>query len=206
VKRLLKRNANARDKILSVDQYNKLIANLPFHAKAIITTGYYTGMRRREILSLIWDNVDLKKRIISLDAEDTKDKERRKIPISDELYEILKDIPRAIHDNHVFLYEGKPLKGIRRSLKTACTNAGITYGRFEKDGLIFHDLRHTFNTNMRKAGVAESVIMEITGHSTREMFDRYNTIDNEDTQKAISQLSTHLQSVDQTVDQVEKRG
>jgi len=134
----------------------------------------------------------------------TKDKESRIIPISDELYEILKDIPRAIHDNHVFLYQGKPLKGIRRSLKTACTKAGITYGRFEKEGFIFHDFRHTFNTNMRKAGVAESVIMEITGHSTREMFDRYNTVDNEDTRKAISQLSTHLQSVDQNVDQTEK--
>ena len=37
-----------------------------------------------------------------------------------------------------------------------------------------------FNTYMRKAGVAESVIMQITGHSTREMFDRYNRIDEED--------------------------
>lgn len=41
---------------------------------------------------------------------------------------------------------------------------------------------------MRKAGVPESVIMEITGHSTRSMFDRYNTIDQEDTQKAVSQM------------------
>jgi len=204
VGRLLKRNANARDKILSIDEYNKLMASLPFHTKAIIAASFYTGMRRREILSLTWDKVDLKKRIISLEVEDTKDNERRKIPISDELFEILKDIPRAIHDNHVFLYQGKPLKGIRRSLKTACTNAGIPYGRFERDGFIFHDFRHTFNTNMRKAGVAESVIMEITGHSTREMFDRYNTIDNNDTRKAISLLSTHLQNVDQIVDQEEK--
>jgi hypothetical protein len=41
---------------------------------------------------------------------------------------------------------------------------------------------------MRKAGVTESVIMEITGHSTREMFDRYNTIDEEDARNAIGQL------------------
>jgi len=38
---------------------------------------------------------------------------------------------------------------------------------------------------MRKAGVPESVIMEFTGHSTREMFDRYNTVDLEDTRKAV---------------------
>ena len=41
-------------------------------------------------------------------------------------------------------------------------------------------MRHAFVTNMRKAGVSETVIMKITGHSTREMFDRYNKIDRED--------------------------
>ena len=70
-----------------------------------------------------------------------------------------------------------------------------------KGGFIFHDLRHTFNTNMRKAGVQESVIMEVTGHSTREMFDRYNSIDEDDTQKAVDQLTTFLNSVDHPVDQ-----
>ena len=33
---------------------------------------------------------------------------------------------------------------------------------------------------MRKAGVSETVIMKITGHSTREMFDRYNKVDSDD--------------------------
>ena len=54
---------------------------------------------------------------------------------------------------------------------------------------------------MRKAGIPESVIMAVTGHSTREMFERYNTVDVEDTRKAIDQLHGYLQSVDQTVDQ-----
>jgi integrase len=49
-------------------------------------------------------------------------------------------------------------------------------GRNVNGGLTFHDLRHTFVTDMRKAGVPEKLIMKITGHSTREMFDRYNTI------------------------------
>jgi len=62
----------------------------------------------------------------------------------------------------------------------ACSDAGIPYGRHEENGFVFHDARHTFNTNLRKAGVAESVIMEITGHSTREMFLRYDTVDQGD--------------------------
>jgi integrase len=65
--------------------------------------------------------------------------------------------------------------------------AGIPYGRGTKGGFVFHDTRHCFNTNMRKSGVPESVIMKITGHSTREMFLRYDTVDATDTRKAIDQ-------------------
>jgi len=148
--------------------------------------------------------VDLKNRIIQLEAGDTKDGEARKVPICDELYGILKGVPRAIHTRNVFLYKGKPIKNIKRTLIRACDKAGEKYGRFEKGGFIFHDLRHTFNTNMRKAGVSESVIMAITGHSTREMFDRYNTVDGKDTQNAIEKLQSFLSNVDQVVDQDQK--
>lgn len=117
----------------------------------------------------------------------------------------LSAIPRAIHDRHVFQYKGRPFTDMRAALRDACKKAKVTYGRFEKDGFIFHDLRHTFNTNMRKAGVAESVIMAITGHSTREMFDRYNVIDSDDTHRAVHQLGGVLESVHQTVHQVEVR-
>jgi integrase len=48
----------------------------------------------------------------------------------------------------------------------------------------FHDLRHTFNTNMRKAGVDRSVIMKITGHKTMSIFKWYNTVDGSDAVEA----------------------
>ncbi len=210
VRRLLKRNSNARDKIITPGQFQLLMANLPRHSRASLATAFYAGMRRGEVVSLTWDRVDLKKRVITLDADDTKDKEPRKVPICDELYRILDTIPKAIHTSRVFLYRGNPVKDLRTSLKTACRAAGIVYGRNVRDGFVFHDLRHTFNTYMRKAGVAESVIMSITGHSTREMFDRYNTIDEEDTRLAMSKFQGLVKSVDQNVDQVgfehEKRG
>jgi len=115
-------------------------------------------------------------------------------------------MPNRIHgageSDHVFQYQGDAIKGdIRDSLKEACKKAGIKYGRFVKGGFILHGLRHTFNTNMRKAGVQESVVMAITGHSTREMCDRYNTVDEEDTRKAVNDLELFFQSVDQNVDQ-----
>jgi integrase len=197
----LRRGSDVRDRILTGDEYQAIMANLPQHAKPVFATGYYAGMRRAEILGLTWDKVDLKGRVIRLEAADTKDKEKREIPMCRALYDALKDVPMAIHDNHVFQYRGKPITSIRRALMPACKKAGVVYGRFEKGGFIFHDLRHTFNTNMRKAGVAESVIMAITGHSTREMFDRYNRVDLDDTKQAVDQMGVFLASVDQSVDQ-----
>lgn len=60
---------------------------------------------------------------------------------------------------------------------------------------------------MRKAGVQESVIMEITGHSTREMFDRYSNIDEDDAYHAIGQLEGYFSNGDHFGDQgaVEKK-
>jgi integrase len=198
VKKKLKKGSDVRDRILSPTEFETLLKHAEGHTKGIIAMGYYTGMRKGEILSLTWDKVNLKSRLIGLEPEDTKDREARSIPICDELYKMLYAMPNRIQasgkDNHVFQYKGKPITyNFARSLKRACEAARIKYGRFVKRGFIFHDLRHTFNTNMRKAGVAESVIMKITGHSTREMFDRYNTVDEDDTRKAVKQLEGFLQ-------------
>ncbi len=202
VKKLLKRNANTRDRVLSKAEIDALISLLPPHTRAILFIAIHAGMRKNEILSLTWDKVDLKGRMIRLEASDTKDREPRKIPISDELHGLLNSIPKAIHDKHVILYNGKPVRDIRAALKTACKKAGIEYGRFKRGGFILHDARHTFNTNMRRAGVDRSVIMKLTGHTTPEMFERYNTVDESDIKQGINQMESFLtQSVDQSVDQ-----
>lgn len=60
VRKLLKRNANARDRILTPVQYESLLKHLPLHSRAIVSMAFYTGMRRGEILNLTWDRVDLK--------------------------------------------------------------------------------------------------------------------------------------------------
>ena len=60
------------------------------------------------------------------------------------------------------------------------------------ENLRFHDLRLTFNTNMRKAGVDQTVIMKLTGHKTLSMFNRYNTVDQEDAMGAMERLDLFL--------------
>ena len=204
VERLLKKkNSNARNRVISPEEYERLCKNAALHLKSILATGYYTGMREGEILSLTWDKVSLQDRIIRLKAEDTKDKESRIIPIGDDLYSILegqfRTVPKDPQETHVFLYKGKPIKDIRTALKEACKGAGIGYGRFKDGGFVFHDLRHTFVTNMRKAGMHDGVTMGITGHSTEEMRKRYDRIDLDDLRCGIKGLEGFLQSVNQNV-------
>ena len=198
-KNTLKRGSDVRDRILTQDEFDRLCRHAERHIRDILTMAYFTGMRRGEILNLTWNKVDLQARFINLDADDTKDKEKRSIPICNELYDTLKAIPRNLHDRHVFTFRGKPVKGVKKGLRGACERAGILYGRDVKGGFILHDCRHTFNTNMRKAGVAESVIMAITGHSTREMFDRYNVVDKKDRVDAVNLLEVFFENVTQNV-------
>jgi integrase len=56
----------------------------------------------------------------------------------------------------------------------------------------FHDLRHTFVTNMRRAGVDYFRIMAITGHKTMRVFKRYHTIDTRDLREAMKQMDTYM--------------
>lgn len=207
VKLMLKKNANARTRVLSPQEFDRILEKMPHYGKGPLFTAFKTGMREGEILDLLWSKIDLENLLIKLEAEDTKDREPRVIPIPGDLLEVLKRTPRALHDAHVFLWKGKKISGekFREWVKKACEEAGVPYGRFAKGGFIPHDLRHGFVTYMRKAGVDKSVIMELTGHSTDAMFHRYNEIDGDDRRKAMNRLEGFLRdehaNVDQTVDQ-----
>jgi integrase len=194
--KLLKKGANARKRTLTGKEFERLSANSLPHLRNLLTVGYWTGMRKGEIINLLWDRIDMKKWMIHLEAEDTKDDEPRDVPMSSAVYEVLKAIPRPIHVEHVFLYNSKPIgRHFTTALKTTCKDAGITWGRGVKGGFIFHDLRHTFVTDMRKAGVPTNVRTSITGHSVQGMDSRYDTVDAEDKHQAISALEGYRGNV-----------
>jgi integrase len=178
--KLLKEN-NERDRILSPEEYIRLLAQCPEHLKPIIKMAYHTGMRRGEILNLKWDRVDLKEGFIRLRPEDTKTTEGRSVPLNRELMEMFKAMPRGLPLTPVFTYKGNSMAEMKRSFTTACQRAGI-------EDFTFHDLRHTFNTNAYRAGVPIPTIMKITGHKSIAMFRGYTTISPEDLKEAIGKI------------------
>lgn len=169
---------NIRDRCLSADEERRIQKVSPPHLLAIITCALETAMRKMEILNLTWDRVDLKKGFIFLRGSDTKTCKSRKIPISPILNKCLSNLPRSSKTKHVFLYEGRPFHEFTTSWNNVRRKAKIEDFRF-------HDFRHTFVQRMRKRGVHDHVIMAITGHTTREMFKRYDTVDDDDLTGAV---------------------
>ncbi|MBM4284353.1 MAG: site-specific integrase [Deltaproteobacteria bacterium] len=167
--KLLKEN-NERDRVLSPEEYARLLAACPEHLRPIIKLAYHTAMRQGEILNLTWGQVDLKEGFIRLNPEHTKTNEGRLVPLNGEMVEMFKAMPRGLPALRVFPYKGKAFGStFQRAFETARKRAGI-------ENFTFHDLRHTAINNWRLQGHDFFRIMAASGHKTMNIFRRYNTV------------------------------
>src|SRR5262249_44866995 len=179
----------------------------------VVTFAYYTGWPKEEILSLRWSQVDLAAEEIRLEVGSDKNEEGRVIYLDGELLETLKtqwerrkvtQIPGQppILCPIVFHNNGKPIKDIRDVWHNACIAAGLGQmieverkGKKKQKykGKFFHDFRRTGCRDMIRAGIHERVAMQISGHKTRSVFDRYNIVSPNDLREAARKRSEHVQ-------------
>ena len=177
---------NTRNRVLSTEEYERLLDVSPPHLKTIIVTAYHTAMRKGEILNLRWNQIDFNNMLIWLDAEGTKTSESRPIPLNMALTKMLRSLIRNIGSDLVFCKpDGSPYRNIQDAFRKACKKAKI-------DDFVFHDLRHTAVTNMRRAGIDHLTVMKISGHKTMSVFKRYNTIDEDDLRAAATRMDTYM--------------
>ena len=183
-----------KERILNASEMVKLLDAANNHLKPIILLALNSGMRRGEILSLKWENVDLSKRYIHI--EDSKSGKSRDVPMNGLVVEALSAIPQ--NSGYVFPSPrtGGPIEDIKTAFKTACKKA-------EVKGLRFHDLRHTAATRMVETGTNLAAVSKILGHSSIQMTMRYAHPTPENMRLAVEKLGEFYEQTRQKVDTVE---
>jgi integrase len=145
-----------RRQILSVAEETSLLGVAKGHLRAMIVIALDAGMRRGEITSQRWEDIDFSQRIISVTHSKTPGGELREIPLTDRLCALL--VERRRPNGIVIEFAGQPVRIVKTAWRTALKNAKIRHMRF-------HDLRHTFATRLMEAGVLQEVRMALMGHS-----------------------------------------
>jgi integrase len=155
-----------RNRILSATEKNSLLVAVKPSGRRnvwlepVVKLALETAMRRGELLSLRWSNIDLKRRTALL--ETTKNGERRIVPLSSSAVDILNNLPRQI-SGEVF-----PI--------SACALAAMFDRAVLRAGLLdfrFHDLRHTAITELAKKLPNLLELSSVSGHKSLKMLQRY---------------------------------
>lgn len=186
-----------RVRFLTEEEFERLYNACPEWLKPVVLTARHTGMRKENILSLKWNQVDLFRRVINL--EQTKNNERLCIPINDTLMEVLKKLAKVRHigSQYVFLhpnaqkrnakgtFNGKRYYEVKTSFQKALMKAGIENFRF-------HDLRHCFASDLVQRGVDLYLVQRLLGHKGHAMTQRYAHLAPENLRNAVLKLDEKI--------------
>lgn len=140
-----------------------------------------TGLRQGESRTLLWADVDLKKKEVTVRAEMSKSGEPRMVPLSDRATAALEQWQKQTTDTgDIFPATTAPwVTGVWRTL---CNRAKVT-------GLRWHDLRHSFGSRCARAGVSIMTIRSLMGHATIVTTQRYLHSTADDARAAIKLMS-----------------
>ena len=167
--------------IMSLEE-RKVLRKAPGHLQNLIIAALDTGMRRGEILTQLWENVELEREVLFVTRSKTIGGQGREIPLTRRLFSLMRDQPSK--KGHVFTFEGRPVHYIQTSWKSTLRRARVRHFRF-------HDLRHAFNTRLMEAGVLQEVRMALMGHQNpQRVHSMYTHIELPPKREAIAKLES----------------
>lgn len=182
-----------RERVLSREEETRLLAAIEAepkreHLRGIVLIALDCGLRRGEILTLTWGDIDLARRTITVRAFNAKTARSRMVAMTLRVHEALTArfyaAPRS-QDERVF-----DIAGVKRSFTSACRAAGIVDFRL-------HDCRHTFITRAIRAGLPPVEVMRVSGHTTMSAFYRYANLDSDAVFRAAAALDAfHAQAAE----------
>ena len=191
------KEGNARAGFFEPEQFRRIRDQLKPHYRGVVSVAYITGWRTpSEILPLQWTRVDMHAGKVRLDPGTTKNGEARVFPFTAELRDILEQQARGaealkkagVITPYVFFQTAGKKAGRRvteHGFAKAWQQARIRAGCPDR---IPHDFRRTAVRNLVRARVPERVAMQLTGHKTRAVFERYNIVSPGDLRDAAQRL------------------
>jgi integrase len=171
-------------------QYDALAANCSdLFMRTMLARAYSFGFRKSELLTLRVSDVDLIAETVRL--RDSKNGEPRRVALTQDTRNLLTECVRDKSAEDAVFTRGKGTKAVadfRGTWDKITLAAGVP-------GLLFHDLRRSAVRNMVRAGVPEVVCMRISGHKTRNVFDRYNITSERDLAEAARKIEISHRTV-----------
>jgi integrase len=175
---------NVRETVLNEDDFTTFVAHADEWLRPILLVGFDTGMRKKEVLLLRKDQIDWESGAIRLSPHDTKTNKGRLVYLTTRALAALKALPNVEENAYLFVNPKtkRPWTYTQHALERARKASGLA-------GVWIHDLRRSFVTNARRAGVSESVVMKLSGHNTNQVFKRYNIVEDEDLKAAAKRIN-----------------
>lgn len=163
-----------RERFLTPDELRRLgkalddvvqYSRISVYSVAAIRLLVLTGCRKREILHLRWEEVDLKAGELRL--PDTKTGPRT-VSLSPTAVRVLEEIPRLAGSRWVIpgKVEGRPMRNVEEAWWAVCRRAGLR-------DLRIHDCRHSFASRALALGESLPMIGRLLGHFEVQTTERY---------------------------------
>ncbi len=160
--------------------------------KDFFTTAFYTGMRLGEIVNLVWECVDFKRKVIivkNINGFTTKNKKERIIPMNSTLEKLMIDRfskTNNVDNNNYIFYRVIGIKlnedYVSKQFKRVVREAGLT------ENIHFHTLRHSFASRLIQKGASVFVVKELLGHEDIKTTQIYSHLQTENLTEAINLL------------------
>jgi len=179
-----------RVRFLSDDERARLLeackASKSAYLYTVVVLALSTGARKMEILGLKWRDVDITRAIITL--HETKNGERRVIPLAGHALELMKQHAKVRQLNCDLVFPAKNFKqpiDLRTPFESALKRAQIPNFRW-------HDQRHCCASYLAMNGASLAEIAEILGHKTLSMVKRYSHLSEAHTSKVVAKMNEKI--------------
>ena len=152
----------------------------------VVVLALSTGARKMEIMNLTWDDVDLHRGMAILN--ETKNDERRALPITSHALDVLKDLSkiRRLDTNLLFpRADGQKPIELRSAWDKALKVAQVADFKF-------HDLRHSAASYLAMNGATLAEIAEVLGHKSLVMVKRYAHLSEQHTHAVVDRMNKNI--------------